>query len=195
MALYTPRGADGPQRVPPSDRDPSGGGGVGYGNGAALPLTEGSSPSGDDARRDARNTTTPAPPRRPPRRPPPPPPERRAAAPIESLPIGQLDTVEEEERTLMVALDRLVSQRHLAPLFSRPLFARFAPSFRRSFAVSGFLAPRRRERAKNGVKWAKFGGETAEKQRWLSGVGHRTTTPPSSGSTPSCSRSQVGPSF
>ena len=33
------------------------------------------------------------------------------------------------------------------------------------------LAPRRRERAKNGVKWAKFGGETAEKQRWLSGVG------------------------
>ena len=61
----------------------------------------------------------------------------------------------------------------LAPLFSRPLFARFAPSFRRSFAVSGFLAPRRRERAKNGVKWAKFGGETAEKQRWLSGVGHR----------------------
>ena len=53
----------------------------------------------------------------------------------------------------------------LAPLFSRPLFARFAPAFRRSFAVSGFLAPRRRERAKNGVKWAKFGGETAEKQR------------------------------
>ena len=53
----------------------------------------------------------------------------------------------------------------LAPPFSRPLFARFAPSFRRSFAVSGFLAPRRRERAKNGGKWAKFGGETAEKQR------------------------------
>ena len=53
----------------------------------------------------------------------------------------------------------------LAPLFSRPLFARFAPSFRRSFAVSGFLAPRRRERAKDGVKWAKSGGETAEKQR------------------------------
>ena len=46
----------------------------------------------------------------------------------------------------------------LAPLFSRPLFARFAPSFRRYFAVSGFMAPRRRERAKNGVKWAKFGG-------------------------------------
>ena len=61
----------------------------------------------------------------------------------------------------------------LAPLFFRPLLARFAPSFRRSFAISGFLAPRRRERAKNGVKWAKFGGETAEKQRWLSGVGHR----------------------
>ena len=37
-----------------------------------------------------------------------------------------------------------VSQRHLPPLFSRPLFARSAPSFRRSFAVSGFLAPRRR---------------------------------------------------
>ena len=53
----------------------------------------------------------------------------------------------------------------LAPLFSWPLFARFAPSFRRSFAVAGFLAPRRREWAKNGVKWAKFGGETAEKQR------------------------------
>ena len=34
------------------------------------------------------------------------------------------------------------------------------------------MAPRRRERAKNGVKLAKFGGETAEKQRWLSGVGH-----------------------
>ena len=50
------------------------------------------------------------------------------------------------------------------PLFSRPLFARLVPSFRRSFAVSGFLAPRRRERAKNGVKWAEFGGE-AEKKR------------------------------
>ena len=49
------------------------------------------------------------------------------------------------------------------PTISRPPFARFAPSFHRSFAVSGFLAPRRRERAKNGVKWAKFGGETAEK--------------------------------
>jgi len=49
------------------------------------------------------------------------------------------------------------------PTISRPLFARFAPSFHRSFAVSGFLAPRRRERAKNGVRWAKFGGETAEK--------------------------------
>ena len=145
MALYTPRGADGPQRVPPSDRDPSGGGGggVGYGNGAALPLTEGSSPSGDDARRDARNTTTPAPPRRPPRRPPPPPPERRAAAPIESLPIGQLDTVEEEERTLMVALDRLVSQRHLHP----PCFlGHFSPVLRRVFAVlSRFPASWRRD--------------------------------------------------
>jgi len=46
---------------------------------------------------------------------------------------------------------------------------------RRAFAVlsalSGFLTPRRRERAKNGEKWAKFGGETGEKQRWLSGVG------------------------
>ena len=45
--------------------------------------------------------------------------------------------------------------------------ARFPPFFRRSFALSGFLAPRRRERAKNGGKWAKFGGETGEKQRWL----------------------------
>ena len=39
--------------------------------------------------------------------------------------------------------------------------------------LSGFLAPRRRERAKNGGKWAKFGGETGEKQRWLSVVGDR----------------------
>ena len=56
-----------------------------------------------------------------------------------------------------------VSQRQPSPLF----LGRFAPVlrrfFRRSFALSGFLAPRRRERAKNGVKWAKFGGETAEK--------------------------------
>ena len=37
--------------------------------------------------------------------------------------------------------------------------------------MSGFLAPRRSEQAKNGVQWAKSGGETAEKQRWLSGVG------------------------
>ena len=60
----------------------------------------------------------------------------------------------------------------LSPLFLR----RFPPVLRRAFAVlsalSGFLAPRRRERAKNGEKWAKFGGETGEKQRWLSGVGH-----------------------
>ena len=59
----------------------------------------------------------------------------------------------------------------LSPLFLR----RFPPVLRRAFAVlsalSGFLAPRRRERAKNGEKWAKFGGETGEKQRWLSGVG------------------------
>ena len=58
------------------------------------------------------------------------------------------------------------------PTVSRPFLARFPPFFRRSFALSGFLAPRRRERAKNGEKWAKFGGETGEKQRWLSGVGH-----------------------
>ena len=45
----------------------------------------------------------------------------------------------------------------LAPLFSRPLFARFAPSFYRYSAVFGFLAPRRRERAKDGVKWARNG--------------------------------------
>ena len=51
------------------------------------------------------------------------------------------------------------------PSVSRPFCARFAPSFRRPFALSGFLAPRRRERAKNGGKWAKFGGEAAEKQR------------------------------
>ena len=56
-----------------------------------------------------------------------------------------------------------VCQRHLAHFFS----AVFRPFPRRSFALSGFLAPRRRERAKNGVKWAKFGGETAEKQRWV----------------------------
>jgi len=59
----------------------------------------------------------------------------------------------------------------LSPLFLR----RFPPVLRRAFAVlsalSGFLAPRRRERAKNGVKWAKFWGEMVEKQRWLSGVG------------------------
>ena len=58
----------------------------------------------------------------------------------------------------------------LSPLFLR----RFPPVLRRTFAVlsalSGFLAPRRRERARNGGKWAKFGGETAEKQRWLSGA-------------------------
>eukprot|EP01045_Picozoa_sp_COSAG04_P015101 COSAG04_NODE_1171_length_7953_cov_12.437993_5_plen_190_part_00 len=59
------------------------------------------------------------------------------------------------------------------PTVSRPFCARFAPFFRRSFALSGFLAPRRRERAKNGGKWAKFGGETGERQRWLSGVGDR----------------------
>ena len=57
------------------------------------------------------------------------------------------------------------------PTVLPPFFARFTPFFRRSFALSGFLAPRRRERAKNGEKWAKFGGETGEKQRWLSGVG------------------------
>ena len=59
----------------------------------------------------------------------------------------------------------------------RPFFARFAPFFRRPFALPGFLAPRRRERAKNGGKWAKFGGEMVEKQRWLSGVGGSATAP------------------
>jgi len=58
------------------------------------------------------------------------------------------------------------------PTVSRPFFAPLTPFSRRSFALSGFLAPRRRERAKDGGKWAKFGGETGEKQRWLSGVGH-----------------------
>ena len=51
------------------------------------------------------------------------------------------------------------------PAVSRPFLARFAPLFRRLFALSGFLAPRRRERAKEGVKWAKFGGETAPRPR------------------------------
>ena len=64
------------------------------------------------------------------------------------------------------------------PTVSRPFCARFAPFFRRCFALSGFLAPRRRERAKNGGKWAKFGGETGEKQRWLSGVGDRAAMAP-----------------
>ena len=64
------------------------------------------------------------------------------------------------------------------PTVSRPFRARFAPFFRRSFVLSGFLAPRRRERAKNGGKWAKFGGETGEKQRWLSGVGDRAAMAP-----------------
>ena len=45
---------------------------------------------------------------------------------------------------------------HFSAIF-RPLFCR------RSFALSGFPATRRRERAKSGVKPAKFGGETAEK--------------------------------
>ena len=40
---------------------------------------------------------------------------------------------------------------------SRPFLPRFPPFFRRSFALSGFLAPRRRKWAKNGVKWAKNG--------------------------------------
>ena len=61
-----------------------------------------------------------------------------------------------------------VSQRQ--PAVSRPFCGRFAPFFRRSFALSGFLAPRRGERARNGVKWARFGAETGEKQRWLSGA-------------------------
>ena len=38
------------------------------------------------------------------------------------------------------------------PTVSRPFYARFAPFFRRPFALPGFLAPRRRERAKNGEK-------------------------------------------
>ena len=43
-----------------------------------------------------------------------------------------------------------VSQRHLPPLFSRPLFARFAPSFRRSFAVPASW----RQDGENGRKMA-----------------------------------------
>ena len=58
-----------------------------------------------------------------------------------------------------------------AHCLSAVFFARLAPFFRRPFALPAFLAPRQRERAKNGGKWAKFGGETGEKQRWLSGVG------------------------
>ena len=46
---------------------------------------------------------------------------------------------------------------HVFPAVFRPLFAEQRPLTRRSFALSGFLASRRRGRAKNGVKWAKFG--------------------------------------
>ena len=79
----------------------------------------------------------------------------------------------------VVFIDELFTQQNgmrnaAQPTVSRPFLARFPPFFRRSCALSGFLAPRRRERAKNGGKWAKFGGETGEKQRWLSGVGGRT---------------------
>ena len=58
----------------------------------------------------------------------------------------------------------------LSPLF----IGRVAPVLRRFPAVlSRFLAswPRRRERAKSGVKWAKIWGERGEKQRWPTGVG------------------------
>ena len=40
---------------------------------------------------------------------------------------------------------------------STPFLALFPPFFRRFFALPGFLAPRRRERAKDGGKWAKNG--------------------------------------
>eukprot|EP01045_Picozoa_sp_COSAG04_P003618 COSAG04_NODE_148_length_22826_cov_11.360026_13_plen_266_part_00 len=40
---------------------------------------------------------------------------------------------------------------------STPFWALFPPFFRRLFALPGFLAPRRRERAKDGGKWAKNG--------------------------------------
>ena len=60
----------------------------------------------------------------------------------------------------------------LTNYFSATFRTFFAPFFHRSFAVSGFLAPRRSEGAKNGVKCAKFGRETAEKQQWLSSVRH-----------------------
>ena len=40
---------------------------------------------------------------------------------------------------------------------STPFLTLFAPFFRRFSALSGFLAPRRRERAKDGGKWAKNG--------------------------------------
>ena len=80
------------------------------------------------------------------------------------------------------------------PTVARPFSAHFTPFRRRSFAFFGFLAPRRRgERAKNGVKWAKSGGETAEK--WLSGVGDRSGCRTSSlASSPSPSTSSSSPS-
>ena len=40
---------------------------------------------------------------------------------------------------------------------STPFLTLFPPFFRLFFALSGFLAPRRRERAKDGGKWAKNG--------------------------------------
>ena len=70
------------------------------------------------------------------------------------------------------------------PTIYRPLFARFAPSFHRSFATLGFLAPRRRERAKNGVKWAKFGGETPRNSGDLKALGAQTAT--ATAPSPSC---------
>ena len=51
---------------------------------------------------------------------------------------------------------KAVGRPALTPL-SRPFLPRFLPFFRRSFALSGFLASRRRKWAKNGVKWAKNG--------------------------------------
>jgi len=55
-----------------------------------------------------------------------------------------------------------VTQRHLAPCFSAvflQFFCRFSavfPPFFCSFALSGFLAPRRREWAENGVTWGEM---------------------------------------
>ena len=94
-----------------------------------------------------------------------------AADALRSLPVNSAlaDMFKGDPAAYAVAKSRYPNATQ--PTVSRPFFARFAPFSRRYFVLSGFLAPRRRERAKNGGKRAKFGGETGEKQRWLSGVG------------------------